>query len=57
MIEIEFTIHADGRVEELVKGVKGLECQSITAKIEEALGEVYTTKPTEEMFEQEVVVT
>ena len=38
--ELEFIIHADGRVEERVRGVKGANCQEITAKIESALGEV-----------------
>ena len=52
--ELEFIIHADGRVEERVRGIKGGNCQSITAAIEEALGEVYESKATEEMFEQEV---
>ena len=56
MVEIEFVIYPDGRIEELVKGAKGKECQAITEKINEALGEVYQTKATEEMFEQEVVV-
>ena len=52
--QLEFIIHADGRVEERVRGIKGGNCQSITAAIEEALGEVYESKATEEMFEQEV---
>jgi len=38
--ELEFTIHADGRVEERVKGVKGANCQGLTQKLEAALGEV-----------------
>ena len=56
MIELEFVIHADGRVEQKVKGAKGRQCVDITEKINEALGEVYETKATEEMYEQEVVV-
>ena len=56
MIEIEFTIHSDGRVEQTVKGAKGRQCIDITEKINEALGEVYETEPTVEMYEQEVVV-
>jgi hypothetical protein len=43
-------------VEQLVQGVKGKQCLEITAAIEEALGEVVSQKPTEEMFEQEVTV-
>ncbi|EOD14933.1 hypothetical protein EMIHUDRAFT_197596 [Emiliania huxleyi CCMP1516] len=54
MQELEFIIHADGRVEERVRGVKGANCQEITAKIESALGEVYHTEATEEMYEVEV---
>jgi len=51
---LEFIIHADGRVEELVRGIKGSDCQQITDKINKALGEVYESKPTQEMFEQKV---
>ena len=51
---MEFIIHADGRVEELVRGIKGSDCQQITDKINKALGEVYESKPTQEMFEQKV---
>ncbi len=52
--ELEFIIHADGRVEERVRGVKGMDCQSVTAEINKALGEVIDSKPTQEMFEQKV---
>jgi len=45
-----------GRVEEVVRGVKGEACLEVTAAINEALGEVIATKPTEEMYEQEVEV-
>mmetsp|Transcript_7036 Transcript_7036/g.11820 ORF Transcript_7036/g.11820 Transcript_7036/m.11820 type:complete len:130 (-) Transcript_7036:422-811(-) len=51
MQELEFIIHADGRVEERVRGVKGVNCQEVSSQIEEALGEVYHTQATEEMFE------
>ena len=44
MVELEFIIHADGRVEEKVLGIKGTDCQKITLKINEALGEVYESK-------------
>jgi Protein of unknown function (DUF2997) len=54
--QIEFKIHADGRVEETVRGVKGGNCHKVTEKINECLGQVVATSPTEEMFEQEVVV-
>ena len=54
--ELEFIIHADGRVEERVRGVKGIECQSLTEVFNKALGEVYETKATQEMFEQKVEI-
>mmetsp|Transcript_20467 Transcript_20467/g.47212 ORF Transcript_20467/g.47212 Transcript_20467/m.47212 type:complete len:133 (-) Transcript_20467:345-743(-) len=56
MQELEFIIHADGRVEERVRGIKGNNCQSVTQEVEEALGEVYHMEATQEMFEQAVVV-
>merc|ERR1719231_1292033 len=56
MEELEFIIHADGRVEERVRGVKGVDCQSLTNEINKALGEVYESKPTQEMFEQKIEV-
>lgn len=52
--EIEFIIHPDGRVEERVLGVKGMACEALTLEINKALGEVYESKPTVEMFEQKV---
>ena len=55
-VELEFIIWPDGRIEERVRGVKGGDCKALTEEIEKALGEVYQTAPTEEMFEQEVVV-
>jgi hypothetical protein len=39
-----------------VTGIKGNNCVEVTAKINKALGEVYETKPTKEMFEQKVEV-
>ena len=37
-----------------MRGVKGIECQELTAEINKALGEVYESKPTTEMFEQKI---
>ena len=54
MEELEFVIHADGRVEERVRGIKGANCQSVTEDINNELGEVYHTEATTEMFEQVV---
>jgi hypothetical protein len=53
---VEFKIYADGRVEEVVQGVKGDGCLKITEKVNEALGKVISSAPTAEMHEQEVVV-
>ena len=36
--------------------MKGIECQSLTEVFNKALGEVYETKATQEMFEQKVEV-
>ena len=55
--QIEFKIYPDGRVEETVRGVKGNNCHKVTEKINEALGKVVATSPTEEMFEEEIQVT
>lgn len=54
--EIEFKIYPDGRVTEIVRGVKGKNCQEVTASINEKLGKVVDMQPTEEMFEEEMVV-
>ena len=37
-----------------MRGIKGNDCQAVTAEINKALGEVYETKPTKEMFEQKI---
>ncbi len=54
--EIEFRIYPDGRVTEIVRGVKGKNCQSVTEAINKQLGNVVASSPTEEMFEEEVLV-
>ena len=54
--QIEFKIYADGRVEETVRGIKGGNCHKVTEKINEALGKVVQSAPTEELYEQEVVL-
>jgi len=53
--QIEFKIHPDGRVEETVRGVKGNNCHKITEDINEQLGQVVASAPTEEMYEQVIV--
>lgn len=53
---LEFTIYPDGRVEERVIGIKGEDCLKVTENINKALGQVISTQPTEEAFQQELVV-
>ena len=54
--EIEFRIFPDGRVQEVVRGIKGKTCQEVTETINKQLGSVVDTAPTEEMFEEEVTI-
>jgi hypothetical protein len=54
--QVEYKIFADGRVEETVRGIKGNNCHKVTDQISAKLGEVVATSPTEEMYEQEVVL-
>jgi hypothetical protein len=54
--QVEYKIFSDGRIEETVRGVKGNDCHKITDQISSKLGEVVATSPTEEMYEQEVVL-
>ena len=56
MEQIEFKIYPDGRIEETVRGIKGGECHKVTDEINQSLGKVVDTKPTEEMYEQEIVI-
>mmetsp|Transcript_14070 Transcript_14070/g.22164 ORF Transcript_14070/g.22164 Transcript_14070/m.22164 type:complete len:143 (-) Transcript_14070:244-672(-) len=53
---LEFKIYDDGRVEETVRGVKGGNCHKVTEGINEMLGNVVATEPTEELYEQEIVL-
>lgn len=54
--EIEFRIYPDGRITEVVRGVKGKNCEQVTEAINKQLGNVVASQPTEEMFEEEVTV-
>lgn len=56
MERIEFKIYPDGRVEEKVLGVQGKDCLEITKTINEKLGNVISTTPTEEMYQEEVKI-
>ncbi|MEM6445427.1 MAG: DUF2997 domain-containing protein [Cyanobacteria bacterium J06642_2] len=49
---LEYVIHADGRVEEVVKGIKGKDCLELTQDIEDKLGRVVSRKPTDEQYQQ-----
>ncbi|KAL7452656.1 hypothetical protein ACHAWC_005192 [Mediolabrus comicus] len=50
MEEIEFRIYPDGRVTEVVRGVKGQSCEQVTKAINKQLGNVVDSRPTEEMY-------
>ena len=50
---IELFIHADGRVEIQVCGVKGEKCLEVTKAVEEALGGKVQRELTSEMYETE----
>lgn len=54
--EIEFRIYPDGRVTEIVRGVKGKTCEDVTKAINKQLGNVVDSQPTEEMFEEEITI-
>merc|ERR1711957_449253 len=54
--QLEFKIYPDGRIEESVRGIKGGECHKITDEINAHLGKVVATTPTEEMFEEKIVI-
>jgi hypothetical protein len=56
MERIEFKIYPDGRVEEKVLGVKGESCLEVTRELNEKLGNVISTSPTEEMFQEEIKI-
>ena len=47
---IRFRIRPDGRVEELVEGVQGSACESLTERIEDRLGSVQQRRRTSEAF-------
>jgi len=49
-LTIRYRIHPDGRVEELVEGLKGLACEQLTERIEAKLGVVQQRRSTAEAF-------
>ena len=55
-VRVKFRIYPDGRVEETVSGIRGSDCTKVTEELNEKLGKVTQTKPTEEMFQEKVQV-
>jgi Protein of unknown function (DUF2997) len=53
---LEFRIFPDGRVEEVVRGVKGMNCNQVTEDINSVLGKVVATEPTEELYQQDLTL-
>ncbi|MCP9849169.1 DUF2997 domain-containing protein [Cyanobium sp. Morenito 9A2] len=47
---IRFRIRPDGRVEELVEGLRGLGCEQLTERIEAKLGVVQQRRSTSEAY-------
>lgn len=54
--QIEFKIYPDGRIEETVRGIKGGDCHKVTEDINKMLGKTVDSKPTEELYEQEIKI-
>ncbi|MEI8249706.1 MAG: DUF2997 domain-containing protein [Synechococcus sp. ELA057] len=52
---IRYRIRPDGRVEELVEGVAGDACQTLTGRIEARLGSVTQRRSTAEAFAQQSI--
>ncbi len=48
---IRFRIRPDGRVEELVEGIRGDGCEQLTERIESRLGTVQQRRSTTEAFQ------
>ena len=53
---IRFRIRPDGRVEELVEGVRGLGCGQLTERIEARIGSVQQRRSTAEAFQTQASV-
>lgn len=56
MERLVYKIYPDGRIEERVEGVKGKDCLKITEDIHQQLGNVISSAPTEEMYEEPVKI-
>lgn len=51
--EIVYVIRSDGTVEEQVTGVAGPTCETVTAAVEEALGEVIKREKSSDYYDQQ----
>ena len=52
--KIKFTIRQDGTVTEEVMGVVGTDCENLTKRFEERLGEVQNVQHKQEYYQQKV---
>ena len=52
--KIKFTIRQDGTVTEEVMGVVGTDCENLTKRVEERLGEVQNVQHKQEYYQQKV---
>ena len=52
--KIKFTIRQDGTVTEEVMGVVGTDCDNLTKRVEERLGEVQNVQHKQEYYQQKV---
>ena len=52
--KIKFTIRQDGTVTEEVMGVVGNDCENLTKRVEERLGEVQNIQHKPEYYQQQV---
>jgi hypothetical protein len=52
--KIKFTIRQDGTVTEEVMGVVGNDCENLTKRVEERLGEVQNVQHKPEYYQQQV---
>lgn len=51
-VRIHMTIHKDGRIEQRVEGLKGEACEALTADLNAKLGDIISSVPTSERYEQ-----
>ena len=52
--KIKFTIRQDGTVTEEVMGVVGTDCENLTKRVEERLGEVQNVQHKQDYYQQKV---